>query len=160
VQKNRCLLHAPQTSGPRPLRPSAECILIWLAVSLEPQRPPQSVRRPGGRPRLAFEFLPRRSTWREAAGRFGHIVKCAHILRPVSCSPQPQPHGIRGPGGRPRLTFGLLRRWWEWLEPGLEQPGGRFGHVVKCARILRPVSCSPQPQPHFMRGPRGRHFYG
>jgi hypothetical protein len=30
---------------------------------------------------LAFEFLPRRSTSPAAAGRFGHIVKCARIWR-------------------------------------------------------------------------------
>jgi hypothetical protein len=71
-------------------------------------------------------------------------VKCGRIRLAVSCSPQPQPHFIRGPSGRPRLTLGLLRRWWEWLEPGLEQPGGRFGHMVKCARIWRPVSSAPR----------------
>jgi hypothetical protein len=38
-----------------------KCILIWLAVTLEPHRQPQGIRRPGGRPRLAFEFFPRRS---------------------------------------------------------------------------------------------------
>jgi hypothetical protein len=32
-----------------------------FAVSLEPQRQPHGIRRPGGRPRLAFEFFPRRS---------------------------------------------------------------------------------------------------
>ena len=59
-----------------------KCVLIWLAVSGAPQHQPQSIRRPGGRPRLAFEFLPRRSklfTWGKAAGRFGHFVKCARI---------------------------------------------------------------------------------
>jgi len=62
--------------------------------------PAASIRRPDGRPRLAFEFLPRRCTWSEPAGRFAHIVKCARMLRPVSWAPEPQPHFIRGPGGR------------------------------------------------------------
>jgi hypothetical protein len=30
---------------------------------------------------------------------------------------------------------------------------GRSGHAVKCGRIRLAVSCSPQPQPHFIRGP-------
>jgi hypothetical protein len=66
-------------------------------------------------------------------------------------APQPQPHFIRGPDGRPHLTFELF--------PGrspLWDPAGRLGHIVKCPRILRPVSWAPQPQPHFIRGPRGR----
>ena len=57
-----------------------------------------------------------------------------------------QTHFIRGPGGRPRLTFELL----PW------NPAGYFAHLVKCARIKLAVSCSPQPQPHFIRGPRGK----
>jgi hypothetical protein len=43
------------------LEQSTKCILIALAMSLVPQRQPQSIRRLGGRPRLAFEFFPRRS---------------------------------------------------------------------------------------------------
>jgi hypothetical protein len=35
--------------------------------------------------RLAFVFLPLRSTSLKAAGHFAHIVKSARILRPVSC---------------------------------------------------------------------------
>jgi hypothetical protein len=60
---------------------------------------------------MAFEFLPRRSTWSEAAGRFGHTVKGARIWLAVSCSPHPQPHFIRGPCGRQPLTFEFLPRW-------------------------------------------------
>jgi hypothetical protein len=55
-----------------------------------------SIRRPGGRPRLTFKLLPRRSGWSEAAGRFARLVKCARIWRPVSSARQPQPHFIRG----------------------------------------------------------------
>jgi hypothetical protein len=68
----------------------------------------------------------------------------------VSSVPQPQPHFIRGPGGRPRLSFRL-------------PPSA---HVVEGGRPLRayrevrthidPVSWAPQPQPHFISGPRGR----
>jgi hypothetical protein len=86
-----------------PLRaPAAQSLAHSFAVSLALQRQPEhSV----GRPRFTFNFPRRRSTSPEAAGRLGHIVKRARILRPVSCSPQPQPHFIRGPAGRPRLTF-------------------------------------------------------
>jgi hypothetical protein len=60
-----------------------------------------------GGPRVTFEFLLRWSTWSEPAGRFEHIVKCARILRPVNWAPQPQPHLIRCPRGRPmRLNVG------------------------------------------------------
>jgi hypothetical protein len=29
----------------------------------------------------------------------------------------------------------------------------RFAHIVKYARIWRPLGLAPQPQPHFIRGP-------
>ena len=53
---------------------------------------------------LAFELLPRRSklfTWGKAAGRFGHLVKCARITWLVSQPPQPQPQSIHRARGRP-----------------------------------------------------------
>jgi hypothetical protein len=40
-------------------------------------KPPHSP--PGGSRCLAFGFLPRRSTWPEAAGQFGYLVKSAHL---------------------------------------------------------------------------------
>jgi hypothetical protein len=45
---------------------------------------------------LGLWVLSRRSPWSEPAGRLGHIVKCARILRPVSWAPQPQPNFIHG----------------------------------------------------------------
>jgi hypothetical protein len=79
---------------------------------------------------ITLAFLPPRSHGSEAAGRSGHAVKCGRIRLAVSCSPQPQPHFIRGPGGRPRLTFKLLPR-----RSPLWDPAGRLGHIVKCAHI-------------------------
>jgi hypothetical protein len=62
---------ALQTHGRR-LGQLTKCDRMPLAVSLEPQRQPHSIRLPGGRPRLlGFEILRRRSTCSEAAGRFG-----------------------------------------------------------------------------------------
>jgi hypothetical protein len=55
------------------------------------------------------------------------------------------------PGGRPRLTFKHCS-----CRSTSPEAAGRFAHIVKCARILRPVSWAPQPHPHFIRGPRGR----
>jgi len=54
------------------------------------------------------------------------------------------------PGGRPRLGFAFLPR------SPCPEATGRFAHMVKCARMLRPVSWAPQPQRHFIRGRRGR----
>ena len=54
-----------------------------LAVSLEPQRQPRSIRR-RGRPRVAFGFLRVGPPSPEVAGRVAHIVKCAPIWLPVS----------------------------------------------------------------------------
>jgi hypothetical protein len=98
-----------------------KCPRIWLAVSLAPQRQPQCIRRPGGRPRFAFErfnissVCPRsaakggegRRTWSEIAGLLGHIVKWARIWCSVRQAPHPQPHGICGPRGRPMRLNGL-----------------------------------------------------
>jgi hypothetical protein len=64
-----------------------KCILIALAVSLEPQRQPHSIRGRGGCPRLTSKVRHRRSTSPEAAGRFGPRVKCARMPLAVSCSP-------------------------------------------------------------------------
>jgi hypothetical protein len=63
-----------------------------------------------------------------------HTVKCVRIRLAVSCSPQPQPHFIRGPCGRPRLTLKLLPR-----RSCGQRAAGRFGHRVKCVRIWRAV---------------------
>jgi len=38
------------------------------------------------------------------SGLSGYSVKCACIRTAVSRAPQRQPHGVRGPGGRPRLA--------------------------------------------------------
>jgi hypothetical protein len=55
-------------------------------------------------------FFPRRSPWSEPAGRFPHIMKRAHLARRELGAAMPA-HGIRRPGGRPRLTFKpFLRR--------------------------------------------------
>jgi hypothetical protein len=90
-----------------------------------PQRQPQGIRRPAGRPRLTFEFLLRGSPCSEPAGRFGHMVKCPLA---VSRTPQPQPHFIRGPAGRPRFTFKLLPRRTGSIAGALRRYGcGRFG---------------------------------
>jgi hypothetical protein len=40
--------------------------------------------------RLTFKHLPRRSPWSEAAGPFGHAVKCGHLWGSVGSAPQPQ----------------------------------------------------------------------
>jgi hypothetical protein len=90
-----------------------------------PQRQPQGIRRPAGRPRLTFEFLLRGSPCSEPAGRFGHMVKCPLA---VSRTPQPQPHFIRGPAGRPRLTFKAPRR-----------RASSTLHVGGCCRPLRAI---------------------
>jgi hypothetical protein len=104
------------------LEQSVKCVLVWLAVSRTPYRRPHSIRGPGGRARLAFEFLFPRSTWSEAAGPFGHSTKCACIWRPASWTLQPQcvhparrewtpqcqPHSIRGPGVRAWLLGSAL----------------------------------------------------
>jgi hypothetical protein len=153
--------------------------------------------RPGRRPRLACEFRPPPSTWSEAAGRFGHIVKCTH-LAPGELAPQPQSHFIRGPGeirahpasgelgaatrtathptARPSVKCVRIRlavsvepapatrhsppRWALTLALRVRpsrytrsEAAGRLGHFVKCARILRPVIWSPQPDA-FARGRR------
>ena len=83
--------------------------------------PAAGIRRPGGRPRFALErrsllFVcplsaarcgePRRS-WSEIAGFFGPIVKWIRIWRSVRQAPQPQPHAICGPRGRPMRWNGL-----------------------------------------------------
>ena len=193
----------------------------WLAVSRAPQHQPHCIRRPGGRPRLAFEFLhvaggrwplsaygevrvllcpmnsaPQRwphsvSAWARSGSRQNASASglpcCAAIgevraqlapgklsaatptafhprllgeMRPhpapgeigaaVSRAPLRQPYSIRGPVGGPRLTFKVPRR------RSTSEPAGSFAHIVKCARILRPVNWAPQPQPHFIRGPGGR----
>jgi hypothetical protein len=101
---------------------------------------------PGGRPRLSFKVPRRRSTSPEAAGRFVHIVRCARISRSVSLAPEPQPHVVRGPSGRPRLNFEFLLRGFTCSEPA-----GRFGHRVKCARIWLAVSLDPAHRRHRLR---------
>jgi len=59
--------------------PLVKCLRISLAVSGAPQTRRHSIRRPGGRPRMAFEFLPPRSTWSEVAGQFRLTLKRAHL---------------------------------------------------------------------------------
>ena len=90
----------------------------------------------------------------------------------VSCSPQPQPHFIRGPCGRPRLTFEFLLRWSPYSEvaapSGIWRSARIWRQSAKCARIRLAVSCSPQPQPHFhprpsvdgQKLPEGGEIYG
>jgi len=55
ASRARARILALQTHGR--LAQLTKCDRMPLAVSLEPQRQPQSIRRPGGRPRLAFAFL-------------------------------------------------------------------------------------------------------
>jgi len=90
--------------------------------------PAKGIRRPGGCPRLAFQFLPRRPMSSEAASRFGHMVKCARIWRPVSWAPQPNRTSSAVPaGGHAWLTssplvvraFGEVRAH---LAPGESSP--------------------------------------
>jgi hypothetical protein len=114
-----------------PVRAYGEGARIRGPVPRVPHRQPHSIRSLGGRPCLTFKLLPRRSSCSELAGRFAHTVKCARILRPVSSAPQSQPHLIRGPGGRPRLTFEFLLRWSTWSEPA-----GRFARIVNCAHLV------------------------
>jgi len=52
-------IFGPQTHGR--LAQLTKCDRMPLAVALDPHRQPHAIRRPGGRPRLAFEFFPRRS---------------------------------------------------------------------------------------------------
>jgi hypothetical protein len=63
----------------------------------------------------------------------------AHIA-PSKLGAATQPYGIQGPAGRRRLTFKVPRR--RSTSPGA---AGRFAHIVKCARILRPVSSHRNP---------------
>jgi hypothetical protein len=116
-----------------------------------PQRQPHRIRCPGGRPRLALEFLPPRSNWSEAAGRFGHGVTCARIWYLVSWVAQRQPQSIRRPIGHPCLTRKHLPRLSRWSEPA-----GGLGHMVKCARILRLVGSAPHRRQHSIRRLDGR----
>jgi hypothetical protein len=118
------------------------------------------MRYPGGSPRTAGR-APRGSDtypwhFEEAASLGG---PCRQRLRPLQAygevrahtapgkvGPQPQPHFIRGPRGRSRLGFPVLRRrskWFTWSEAA-----GRFAHMVKCVRIWLAVSRAPQLQPH------------
>jgi excisionase family DNA binding protein len=60
--------------------------------------------------------------------------ECARIPLAVSRVPHRQPRSIRGPGGRPRLNLKFPRR-----RSTSPEAAGLFAHVVKCARILRPV---------------------
>ena len=50
---------------------------------------PFEIRRPGGLPCLAFQFLLRWSTSLETPGRFWHLVTCAHIApdKPGAATP-------------------------------------------------------------------------
>jgi hypothetical protein len=125
----------PGEQAPQPQPPSASSrckrARLRLAVSLEPQRQPHSIRRPGGSPPLTFGFLPRRSSCSEAACRSGHMVKCARNVEPSELGAATQPHFIRAPGGCPRLTCGFLPRRSMWSEAAR-----RFGHIV-CARKRR-----------------------
>jgi hypothetical protein len=103
---------------------------IWLALPLAPQRQPHSTRRPGGRHAwLAGSSLGGQRGRRPPAGS-GHMVKCARIACPVSSAPQRQPQSIRGPAGRPDLTFKLPRR-----RSTSPEAAGRFGPMVKCVHI-------------------------
>jgi hypothetical protein len=93
---------------------------------------------------------PRRSRCSEAAGRFGHLVKCAHQAAGRLVS-QPQPHFIRGPAGRQRLTFKVPR-----YRSSAPDAAGPLAHTVKCARIWRRATWAPPRQPRSISRPGGR----
>jgi hypothetical protein len=98
------------------------------------------MRRPVWAATLNLRVPPPAVRCSEAAGRFAQIVKCARIWLVVSCSPQPQPHFISGPAGRPRLTFKVPRR---------------RSMSSEAAGLWLAVSLAPQRQPHGIRGPGG-----
>src|SRR6202789_1588658 len=57
-------------------------------------------------------------------------------------------HVARPSPPRWRPCFAFLLRWSTRYETA-----GTAGHIVKCARILRPVNWAPQPQPHLILVP-------
>ena len=124
------------TLSPSPQRPT------WVRGAPQPGRI-SSEAPVGGRAWLASSSLVgprgRRLPAHRASG------KCARIWRPVSRTPQRQPHSIRGPGG-PRLAIGFLPR-----RSPPSGTAGRFGYMVRCARIWHPVSSAPQPKPPHPR---------
>jgi hypothetical protein len=94
VERTRVISHARAEAPSPPWLPIRSPLLSGAL-----QYQPRSVRRPGGRPRLSFQFRLRRSASSEAAGRFAHIVKRARIFRPVSPRRKSRPHSIRRPVG-------------------------------------------------------------
>jgi hypothetical protein len=80
-----------------------------------------------------------------AAGNARRSMKFARIRLAVSRTPQRQSHSTRGTGGRPRLAFVVPRR------STRSEALGRSEHMVKCARILRPVNWVTQLQLAFPR---------
>jgi hypothetical protein len=63
----------------------------------------------------------------KSTGRFGHLVKCAHLWCPVSQARQPQPHCIHGAGPTKRTpisaSFNHLAHRRHWPEKHRSQNG-------------------------------------
>ena len=78
----------------------AKCFRICGADSVAPQRQPQGMRGPSGRP-LRLDLGGNCRILSPTFGRCGHSVKCFRIWLVVTLAPQSQPHGMRGPGDRP-----------------------------------------------------------
>jgi hypothetical protein len=70
--------------GRRPLRAYCEMRPHPAPSELLAAAPTAFHPRPRCASTLAFELLPRRSAWSEAAGRWGHMVKCARNWCPVA----------------------------------------------------------------------------
>ena len=89
----------------------------------------------GGRAALSFPIHVAEGRW--PLGAYGEVRA---YIAPGKWEPQPQPHFISGPAGRPRPTFKVPRR-----RSTSPEAAGRFAHIVKCARVLRPLRSPPQP---------------
>ena len=114
-----------------------KCLRICVAVSVAPQRQPQGMRGPSGRP-LQLDLGANCRILSPTFGRCGHSVKCFRIWLVVTLAPQSQPHGMRGPGDRPfrLIAVGSSRqistrtRLLQWHRPIKHRPQNRRAGTV------------------------------